>query len=133
MDIADVVVSDLLSYDFFIVGVLIWYIGVDEGRSGIVWDEVYGDIWLLDLSGKKVVVFGVGDSFVYGEYFCDVIEEFYLVFWDIGVEMCGGNVFKDDYDFVDSKVFVDGVFIGFFFDEDNESYKSEERVKNWCK
>lgn len=31
----------------------------------------------LDLSGKPVAVFGLGDSVSYGEYFCDAMEEVY--------------------------------------------------------
>ena len=62
MDIADVAVSDLSSYDSLIVGAPTWHTGADEGRSGTAWDEAYGDIRSLDLSGKKVAVFGVGDS-----------------------------------------------------------------------
>ena len=69
MDIADVAVSDLSSYDSLIVGAPTWHTGADEGRSGTAWDEAYGDIRSLDLSGKKVAVFGVGDSSAYGEYF----------------------------------------------------------------
>ena len=133
MDIADVAVSDLSSYDSLIVGAPTWHTGADEGRSGTAWDEAYGDIRSLDLSGKKVAVFGVGDSSAYGEYFCDAIEELHSAFRDTGAEMCGGNVSKDDYDFADSKALVDGVFIGLPFDEDNESHKSEERANNWCK
>merc|ERR1712072_1461803 len=94
MDIADVAVSDLSSYDSLIVGAPTWHTGADEGRSGTAWDEAYGDIRSLDLSGKKVAVFGVGDSSAYGEYFCDAIEELHSAFRDTGAEMCGGNVLK---------------------------------------
>ena len=31
----------------------------------------------LDLNGKPVAVFGLGDSVSYGEYFCDAMEEVY--------------------------------------------------------
>ena len=76
MDIADVAVSDLSSYDSLIVGAPTWHTGADEGRSGTAWDEAYGDIRSLDLSGKQVAVFGVGDSSAYGEYFATPSKNF---------------------------------------------------------
>merc|ERR1711908_105113 len=55
-----------------------------EGRSGTAWDEVIEEIKDLDLSGKKVAVFGCGDSSSYGDYFCDAIEEVYSAMKDAG-------------------------------------------------
>ena len=72
MDIADVAVSDLSSYDSLIVGAPTWHTGADEGRSGTAWDEAYGDIRSLDLSGKKVAVQGVGHV---GEYLVDALAK----------------------------------------------------------
>ena len=31
----------------------------------------------LDLSGKPVAVYGLGDSVGYGDYYCDAMEEIY--------------------------------------------------------
>merc|ERR1711948_138860 len=73
-DIGEVDVSDLEGYSSLIVGAPTWNTGADEGRSGTAWDEVIEEIKDLDLSGKKLAVFGCGDSSSYGDYFCDVIE-----------------------------------------------------------
>lgn len=34
----------------------------------------------LDLGGKPVACFGVGDSANYGDYYCDAMEEIYQIF-----------------------------------------------------
>merc|ERR1712003_248608 len=130
-DIGEVDLSDLTGYSGLIVGAPTWNTGADEGRSGTAWDEVIDEIKDLDLSGKKVAVFGCGDSSSYGDYFCDAIEEVYSAMKEAGAEMVG-SVATDGYDFSESKSVIDGKFCGLPLDEDNESDMTEERVAAWC-
>merc|ERR1711968_71485 len=130
-DIGEVDLSDLEGYSSLIVGAPTWNTGADEGRSGTAWDEVIDEIRDLDLSGKKVAVFGCGDSSSYGDYFCDAIEEVYSAMKEAGAEMVG-SVATDGYDFSESKSVIDGKFCGLPLDEDNESDMTEERVAAWC-
>lgn len=61
VDIADA--TDLSEYDGLICGAPTWHTDADTERSGTAWDEfLYGDLTGLDLSGKKVAVFGLGDQ-----------------------------------------------------------------------
>merc|ERR1711907_915019 len=124
-------ISDLTGYSGLIVGAPTWNTGADEGRSGTAWDEVIDETKDLDLSGKKVAVFGCGDSSSYGDYFCDAIEEVYSAMKEAGAEMVG-SVATDGYDFSESKSVIDGKFCGLPLDEDNESDMTEERVAAWC-
>merc|ERR1711948_233799 len=124
-DIGEVDVSDLEGYSSLIVGAPTWNTGADEGRSGTAWDEVIEEIKDLDLSGKKVAVFGCGD------YFCDAIEEVYSAMKDAGATMVG-FVDPSGYDFAESKSVIDGKFCGLPLDEDNESDMTEDRVAAWC-
>lgn len=57
----------------------------------------------LDLKGKPVAVFGLGDSIGYGEYFCDAMEELYSTFKATGAKMVG-HWPADGYQHEDSKV-----------------------------
>ena len=57
----------------------------------------------LDLSGKPVAVFGLGDSVGYGEFFCDAMEEIYSTFKAAGANMVG-HWPADGYDHEGSKV-----------------------------
>merc|ERR1712222_214993 len=130
-DIGEIDVDDLTGYSGLIVGAPTWNTGADEGRSGTAWDEVIDEIKDLDLSGKKVAVFGCGDSSSYGDYFCDAIEEVYSAMKDAGATMVG-FVDPSGYDFAESKSVIDGKFCGLPLDEDNESDMTEDRVAAWC-
>merc|ERR1712187_803915 len=88
-----------------IVGTPTWNTGADEYRSGTAWDDVIDDIKGVDLSGKKVAIFGCGDS--------------------------DGYVDASSYNHAESKSDKGGKFLGCPFDEDNESDMSEERAKAW--
>lgn len=57
----------------------------------------------MDLSGKPVAVFGLGDQQSYGDYFCDAIEEVHSAFKAAGASMCGSWP-TDGYEHVESKV-----------------------------
>jgi flavodoxin I len=49
--------------DSLIVGAPTWHTGADEQRSGTSWDEfLYDTLPNIDMDGKKVAVFGVGDQ-----------------------------------------------------------------------
>ena len=68
-------VKEFEKYDALILGCPTWNTGADEERSGTAWDDLYyGDMQGLSLTGKKVAVFGCGDSIGYGENFCDAID-----------------------------------------------------------
>merc|ERR1719388_786902 len=55
-DIADLSGEDVAGFDGIIVGAPTWH-------SGTAWDEfIYGDLTGLDLKGKKVAIFGLGDQ-----------------------------------------------------------------------
>ena len=68
-------VKEFEKYDALILGCPTWNTGADEERSGTAWDDLYyGDMQGVSLAGKKVAVFGCGDSIGYGENFCDAID-----------------------------------------------------------
>ncbi|BDA49915.1 Flavodoxin [Coccomyxa sp. Obi] len=117
-DIADVDVSSLASFDGLIVGAPTWNTGADTER--------------LDMKGKPVAVFGLGDSIGYGEYFCDAMEELYSTFKATGAKMVG-HWPADGYQHEDSKALLgDGHFCGLALDQDNEDDKTEERIQAWA-
>ena len=131
MDIGDVSGDDLGGYDGLIVGAPTWNTGADTERSGTDWDEfIYGDLTSLDLAGKKVAVFGVGDSAGYSENFCDAMDEIATCFKGQGATIVGA-VDASGYEYDESKSVDGGKFVGLACDEDNEPEQSEDRVKAW--
>jgi flavodoxin I len=129
-DIADVE-DDMAGYDGIIIGAPTWHTGADSERSGTAWDEfLYGGLTSMDLKGKKVAIFGVGDSAGYADNFCDAMDELKSCFEGQGAEVIGA-VGTDGYEHEDSKSIADGKFVGLPCDEDNQPDMSEERVKAW--
>merc|ERR1719191_2493383 len=131
-DIADCSVDDLMSFDGLICGAPTWHTGADTERSGTAWDDfLYGDLTSMDLSGKKVAVFGLGDQAGYGDNFCDAMDELVSCFSKQGADIIG-SWSADGYDHMESKsIDGDGKFVGLPCDEDNQPDLSEERAKSW--
>ena len=72
--------KDFAKYDALVVGTPTWNTGADTERSGTGWDEIYyGEMEGLNISGKKVAVFGLGDSVSYGENYADGAGEVSLL------------------------------------------------------
>jgi len=131
-DPADVETADVLAHDTIIVGAPTWHTGADTERSGTSWDEwLYNELPNMDFTGKKVAIFGVGDSNGYGENFCDATGELYDCFTKQGATIIGMTASDKGFDYEESKGVVDGKFVGMPFDEDNYSDESEERAKGW--
>merc|ERR1719191_2490074 len=122
--------KDFEGFDGLIVGAPTWNTGADEQRSGTSWDDFLEDIAGLDLCGKPVAIFGVGDSAGYGDNFCDAIEELHSTFSSAGAKMLG-YVAASDYQHSDSKSVQDDKFLGLPLDEDNEYDMTDDRVKKW--
>jgi len=65
-------VSEFTGLDGLICCIPTWNTGADRERSGTAWDGVLEDIGELDLRGKAVAIFGLGDS---GSYKAEVIKQ----------------------------------------------------------
>merc|ERR1719161_1457170 len=130
-DIGDLSGDDMAAFDGIIVGAPTWHTGADTERSGTDWDEfIYGDLTGLDLKGKKVAIFGLGDQGGYGDNFCDAMDELKTCFANQGAEIVGAWP-TEGYEHMESKSVEGDKFVGLACDEDNQPDMSEERVKAW--
>ena len=94
-------------------GVLVFSAGWLAARSSQPHPNrfIYGDLAGLDLKGKKVAIFGLGDQGGYGDNFCDAMDELKTCFQGSGAEIVG-SWSTDGYDHMESKS-VDGAkFVG---------------------
>ena len=70
------VADEFKKYDALIVGTPTWNTGADSERSGTGWDEIYyGEMQDLNIAGKKVGVFGLGDQESYSGNYADASGE----------------------------------------------------------
>merc|ERR1719182_726977 len=131
VDIGDLSGDDVAEFDGLIIGAPTWHTGADTERSGTAWDDfIYGDLTSLDLAGKKVAIFGLGDSAGYSDNFCDAMDELKSCFEAQGASVIGA-VSTDGYEYEESKSVDGGKFVGLACDEDNQPDMSEERVNAW--
>jgi len=128
VDIGDAADDEITALDSIIVGAPTWHTDQEEERSGTEWDTwLYSTLPNIDVSGKNVAVFGVGDQASYAEYYCDAAGELYDLFEAAGCKMMGFTS-TDGYDHDSSKAERDGKFIGLMCDEDNQDDMSEDRA-----
>jgi len=133
VDDCDDVVSKLKQYEALIVGTPTWNTGADTERSGTGWDEIYyEEMEGLDLKGKKVAVFGLGDSVSYTENYADATGELHDVLESLGCTMLGYTS-QDGYMHAASKAIRGDKFCGLLLDAVNQPDLTETRVKNWVK
>jgi flavodoxin I len=131
VDIGDVDVETIKACDSLIVGAPTWNTGADEERTGTEWDAfLYGDLTALDLKGKKVAVFGMGDQAGYADNFCDAMDELASCFEKQGATIVGAWP-TAGYEHEESKSVRGDNFVGCAFDEDNQPDMSEERANKW--
>jgi len=118
-------------YEALIVGTPTWNTGADTERSGTGWDEVYyGEMQDLNVSGRKIAVFGLGDQMSYGENYADASGELYDVFENLGCKMMG-HTSQEGYEHEASKAIRGSSFCGLLLDAVNQEDQTESRVKNW--
>lgn len=121
--------SKINDYDIVILGISTWDYGELQEDWGKLWHEVSD----LDMSGKIVALFGLGDQDGYGEWFVDALGMLHdelqpLVSTFIGQWPITG------YEFIASKALTDDKqhFYGLAIDEDTQYELTDERIEQWC-
>ena len=116
-------------YDYIIFGIPTW----DYGELQEDWEDIWDDIDEVDLTGKKVAIYGLGDQIGYPEWFLDAMGYLHSKVVARGAIPCGYWP-SEGYEFEESKALShDGqYFVGLALDEENEFAKSNDRIQQWC-
>ena len=125
-NVSEVSADKLTEYDVLLLGSSTW-------GSGDLQDDWYDFLEAakgLDLSGKKVAIFGCGDSSSFSDTFCGAMGTIYNDLQGTGCEFIGA-VSTEGYTFDDSEAVVDGKFVGLAIDDVNEDDKTPERIQAW--
>lgn len=118
-------------YDALVVGTPTWNTGADIERSGTGWDEIYyTSLQGLNIQGKKVAVFGLGDQVSYADNYADATGELHDVFESLGCVMMGYTS-QEGYEHEDSKSIRGDKFCGLLCDAVNQEELTPERVQAW--
>lgn len=125
---ADELTAELAStYDILVLGTSTW----GDGELQDDWYDAIEILKKVNLKGKKIALFGCGDSESYCDTFCNGMGILYEDLKDSGCTFIGDHVSTQDYSFASSIAAVDGYFVGLALDDVNESDKTSSRIKAW--
>ena len=93
--------------------------------------ELLPELRTLDLKGKKVAIFGLGDQIRYPENFADGIGLLAEVFEGDGATLVGFTS-SEGYTFERSRALRGDRWCGLVVDLDNQSEQAEKRIREWC-
>lgn len=127
-NISQVPIFNTLNYRYLIFGIPTW----DYGELQEDWDFIWDDLAELNLEGKTVAIFGLGDQIGYGQWFQDAIGYLAVQLQSAGAELVGLWP-NEGYQFESSKGLTeDGRhFFGLALDEENQADLSEQRLTQW--
>ena len=126
-NITKVTPEDFDNHTAFIIGTPT----LGEGELPENFDAFLPQMDGLDLSGKTIALFGLGDQEEYGHEFVDAMGILYEKFESLGASFIGSWP-TEGYEYTISKAELDdGEFVGLVLDQDNQSDLTQERVETW--
>ena len=126
INVSDLTANQLAEADNIVLGTSTW--GAGELQDD--WYDGVNVVKSANLSGKRVALFGCGDSASYSDTFCGGMKELYDAAVAAGATVVGA-VPTVGYTFDDSDAVVDGQFVGLALDDVNEDDKTSERISAW--
>jgi len=122
----DITADTFASYDQLILGVATWF----DGELPNYWDEFVPDLEDLDLKGKKIALFGLGDQKGYPENFLDGVGIMAGILEGQGASLCGFTS-TEGYDFEQSGAQRGQQFCGLAIDYESQGSLNKERIPAW--
>lgn len=126
-NVSDTPASKMGEFTNVIIGTSTWGVGdLQDDMEGFV-----GDMSSVDLSGKKVALFGLGDQGSYGDTYCDGMGQIYEALQGKGCDVVGFMP-TGGYDFSASRAVDGGDFVGLALDEDSQGELTDSRIAAWA-
>jgi len=126
---AETITEDqFLKFDNLILGVPTWF----DGELPNYWDEFGPALEDMNLKGKLIALYGLGDQIGYPENFLDAVGIMAQLLEGRGAKIVGKTSVQG-YTFESSKALQNDKFLGLAIDFENQATKNKERVKEWVK
>lgn len=122
----DITEELFLSFDQIIMGMATWF----DGELPNFWDEFVPALEDMDLKGKKIALYGLGDQVKYGENFLDGVGIMAEILEEQGATLVGFTS-TEGYEFEGSRAVRGNQFLGLAIDYENQGSKNKERVSAW--
>jgi flavodoxin I len=126
--IADACPEDLSQAEALILGVSTW----EDGQLQSDWERFFPAMDQVDLTGKTVALFGLGNAAGFSGEFASALGLLHDKVVERGARVVGSWP-ADDYRFLRSAALRDGRFVGLVIDEDTEAKKTVARVERWAR
>lgn len=118
--------EQFVKYNRLVLGVPTWF----DGELPNYWDEFVPALEELDLTGKTIAIFGLGDQVGYPENFGDAVGLMANLLEGRNARIVG-ETSTEGYHFESSKALKNGKFQGLILDQENQARLTSERVKEW--
>lgn len=134
MNIREATVESLEGYSHLILGTPTMGEGQLPGLSADCdeesWEEALPRLASVNLQGKTVAIFGLGDQVSYSNEFLDAMIEIYDFVIARGARVVGSWP-TEGYEFNTSQAVLDDKFVGLALDLDNQAGQTADRVDRW--
>ena len=118
--------EQFLSFENLILGVPTWF----DGELPNYWDEFVPALEDLDLKGKKIALFGLGDQKGYPENFLDGVGIMADILEAQGASLVGYTS-TEGYEFESSRALREEHFLGLAIDYENQGSMNKQRIAAW--
>jgi flavodoxin long chain len=125
-NIAHAAPDDLAAWDYLILGIPT----VNIGQLQDDWDIFWPHLDEIDLTGKRIALFGLGDQYNYSDTFLDALGMLAAKVKERGAELVGEWP-AAGYQFENSLALDGDHFVGLALDEDNEPELTRGRLETW--
>jgi flavodoxin I len=126
---AEVITEELfLSFTNLILGVPTWF----DGELPNYWDEFVPALEDLDLKGKTIAIYGLGNQVEYPENFGDAVGILAKLIKERGARLVGYTS-TEGYNYELSRAVEDDKFLGLILDQETQPRLSKDRILNWVK
>jgi flavodoxin I len=116
------------AYERFLIGASTWF----DGELPTYWDEFVPELRTLDLHGKQIALFGLGDQVRHPENFCDGMGILASILEERGAKLVGFTS-TEGYAFERSLAQRGDRWCGLAIDHDTQSQLTDQRVDDWCR
>lgn len=127
LNVAEYYVDEMEAFDCLVLGIPTWNVGQLQSD----WEEVIEELDEVDLSGKKVAIFGLGDQVGYAKTFADAMLFLADKVRSRGAQLVG-RWSTDGYAFENSWAVEEGQFLGLVLDEHNQPDLTPMRIALWA-
>jgi len=118
--------TEFEKYKYLIAGTSTWF----DGELPSYWDELIPELSTLNLKGRKVAIFGLGNQVEYPDNFVDGIGLLGDAFKRAGAILTGFTS-TTGYVYNKSLAEADSMFGGLALDMDNEPDKAGKKIIDW--